>query len=248
MPEGSELFTTVKLQRASHGCHFRAYTLRGAAKLIDPFLSVDHAWMSAPTFPLHPHAGFSAVSYLFLDSETGIRNLDSLGSSNLIQPGGLHWAMAGSGIVHEEVPAQNGKTVHSLQLFIDLASELQNIDPFALSLEAQDVPVVFLPGIKIRVPLGSYQDTHSPISPPTAVTMLDLSLEDSAELLLPVLTGQSAFILPIFGAVTVDGQRFDREELCIPVFTCHDSPREITLKAQQGAAKAVFFCGRPLHF
>ncbi|XHO07094.1 hypothetical protein ACEQUB_p00340 (plasmid) [Ralstonia syzygii] len=55
------------LQRANHGSHFRAYGLRGVAALIDPFLGIDHAWMSAPTFAPHPHAGFSAVSYLFLD-------------------------------------------------------------------------------------------------------------------------------------------------------------------------------------
>ncbi|CAH0444593.1 hypothetical protein LMG10661_01018 [Ralstonia syzygii subsp. syzygii] len=55
------------LQRANHGSHFRAYGLRGVAALIDPCLGIDHAWMSAPTFAPHPHAGFSAVSYLFLD-------------------------------------------------------------------------------------------------------------------------------------------------------------------------------------
>lgn len=74
------------IQRANHGGHFRAYGLRGVAELIDPFLGVDHYWMSAPTFPAHPHAGISAVSYLFLDSETGMVNRDSIGTHNLIQP------------------------------------------------------------------------------------------------------------------------------------------------------------------
>ena len=67
------------------------------AEPIDPFLGVDHAWISTPTFQPHPHAGFSAVSYLFLDSETGIDNRDSLGNRNHIQPGGLHWTAAGAG-------------------------------------------------------------------------------------------------------------------------------------------------------
>ena len=132
------------LQRANHGSHFRAYGLRGVAALIDPFLGVDHAWMSAPTFPPHSHAGFSAVSYLFLDSETGVDNRDSLGTRNLIRPGGLHWATAGSGIVHEEVPAEAGKTVHSLQIFVNLAASQKDIAPFALPLEPEDVPVVQL--------------------------------------------------------------------------------------------------------
>ena len=93
--------TILPLQRANHGSHFRAYGLHGSEMgLIDPFLGVDHAWISGPTFPPHPHAGFSAVSYLFLDSETGIANHDSIGNHNLIRPGGLHWTTAGRGVVH----------------------------------------------------------------------------------------------------------------------------------------------------
>ncbi len=34
------------VRRANHGSHFRAYGLRGMAKLIDPLAGVDHAWMS----------------------------------------------------------------------------------------------------------------------------------------------------------------------------------------------------------
>ena len=144
----------ARLQRMNHGSQFRAFSLRGDmyAKPIDPFLGVDHAWISGPTFPPHPHAGFSAVSYLFLDSETGIDNEDSLGNRNLIQPGGLHWTAAGDGVVHEEVPAVTGKTVHMLQMFINLPANKQAEAPFVFSVETQDVPVVHLAGAKIRVP------------------------------------------------------------------------------------------------
>ena len=63
---------TLSVQRMRHGDGFNAYMLRNAQGVLDPFLGVDHAWMSAPTFPPHSHSGFSAVSYLFLDSETSI--------------------------------------------------------------------------------------------------------------------------------------------------------------------------------
>lgn len=133
------------LTRTNRGSHFHAFGLRSTDTIqIDPFLGVDHAWISAPTFPPHPHAGFSAVSYLFLDSETGIVNRDSLGHQNLIQPGGLHWTKAARGIVHEEVPAETGKTTHMLQIFVNLAAAKQQDAPEALSLSPQDVPVVQL--------------------------------------------------------------------------------------------------------
>jgi redox-sensitive bicupin YhaK (pirin superfamily) len=234
------------LHRANHGSHFRAYGLRGT--LIDPFLGVDHAWMSAPTFPPHPHAGFSAVSYLFLDSETGINNRDNIGTRNLIRPGGLHWTTAGRGVVHEEVPAETGKTVHSLQIFVDLPADLKNVEPFPLILEPQDVPVVHLPGVKVRVPVGSLAQARSPLAPPTDVTMLDISLEEGAELTVPILSGHCAFVMPIFGTVVVDGQSFDLNDLKLPVFPAHDSPHPISIRAPHGSAKVMLFSGRPLHF
>lgn len=241
--------TTViaPLQRANHGSHFRAYALRGSAALIDPFIGIDHAWMSAPTFPPHPHAGFSAVSYIFLGSETGIDNSDSLGTRNLIRPGGLHWATAGSGIVHEEVPAESGKTVHSLQIFVNLARDRKDIAPFTLTMEPEDVPVVQLPRVKVRVPIGSFNDASSPLVPPTEVTMLDISLEEGAELAIPITPGHCAFVMPIYGMAMVDGQSFELGDLRLPVFLAQNAPHTIDLHVPSGNAKVMLFAGPPLH-
>lgn len=241
--------TVARLQRMNHGSQFRAFSLRGnqLAKPIDPFLAVDHAWISGPTFPPHPHAGFSAVSYLFLDSETGIDNRDALGNRNLIQPGGLHWTAAGKGVVHEEVPAEPGKTVHMLQIFINLAQQRQADAPFALSLEAQDVPVVRLPGVKVRVPLGSFAQVSSPLSVPTEVTVLDISLEDGAEVSVPIPEGHVAFVMPIDGEVWVDGLPFNLIEPTLPVSLPQRVDRIVTLRANKGNAKAVLFSGAPLN-
>lgn len=238
----------VQLHRMNIGSGFRASSLRGGemAEPIDPFLGVDHAWMSEATFATHPHAGFSAVSYLFLDSETGINNRDSLGTRNLIQPGGLHWTAAGRGVVHDEVPAVTGQTVHMLQIFVNLAVEKQGAEPFALSLEPHDVPVVHLPGAKIRVPLGSFGEAHSPLRPPTEVRLLDISLDDEASLLVSVPEGHSAFIMPILGSLEIDDQAFDANEPRLPVFPAQARSREISLRAKNGNAKVVVFSGMPL--
>ncbi|UCV17855.1 pirin family protein [Ferribacterium limneticum] len=239
--------TVTRLHRANHCNHFRAYRLRGIDPAqVDPFLAVDHAWISAPTFPPHPHAGFSAVSYLFLDSETGISNRDSLGNSNLILPGGLHWTVAGRGVVHEEVPAAVGKTVHMLQIFINLPRDLQSAEPFTMSLSPQDITVVQLPGIRIRVPLGGFGESRSPLLPPTEVSLLDISLDDGAELSVPVAAGQSAFVMPIFGTLMIDGQRFDCNELRLPILPAQAEARTVKLLATQGNAKAALFAGTPL--
>lgn len=236
------------LHRMDKGAVFRAYALRGdeTAWPIDPFLGVDHAWISGPTFPPHPHAGFSAVSYLFRDSETSIANSDSFGDRSPILPGGLHWTAAGRGIVHEEVPAEYGKTVHMLQIFVNLPAERQTAAPFALRLAPQDVPVVQMPGIKICVPLGSFQEARSPLEPPTEVNLLDIEIEEGAELLLPVAAGHSAFLMPISGAVSIHGEAFRGGDSRVPAFPAQPEAQTISLKSSQGRAKVVLFSGKPL--
>lgn len=238
-----------KLRPMNFGHHFRAYSLRGegaSGEPIDPILGVDHAWISAPQFPAHPHAGFSAVSYLFLDSETGIDNSDSLGGHSVIQPGGLHWTAAGRGVVHEEFPVESGKTVHMLQIFVNLCTERQSAAPFALTLAPEDVPVVYAPGVKIRVPIGSYGDVRSPLRPPTDISLLDMSFDDTAELSIPIPAGQAAFVMPIFGLLAVNGSNFELDKFTLPSFPAQSTPHTLSLTAPQGKAKAVVFIGTPL--
>lgn len=239
----------ASLKSMRHGSHFRAFSLHGGQPdvSIDPFLAVDHAWISGPTFAPHPHAGFSAVSYLFADSQTAIDNRDSLGNRNLIRPGGLHWTAAGKGIVHEEVPNESGKTVHMLQIFINLPLAFQEAAPFALSLAPEDVPVLRLPGAEIRVPLGAFLDTRSPLDLPTDVSLLDISIKPRHEVRIPVASGESAFVMPIDGDIWIDDQRFTIDNAQVPVSLAIGEAHSITLRATDTPAHAVVFRGVPLH-
>ncbi|PXW92285.1 hypothetical protein C7444_1265 [Sphaerotilus hippei] len=235
----------ARLRRMNLGSQFHAFGLH-AAELTDPILGIDHAWMSGPTFPPHPHAGFSAVSYLFLDSQTWINNRDSLGGRQKILPGGLHWTAAGRGVVHEENPAEPGRTVHMLQIFVNLPQARQGDAPFALALAPQDVPVASLPGARVRIPLGEFAGQRSPLQPPTEVRLLDISLDEGASLSVPVPAGHTAFVLPIFGRVVVDGEALDSDGAPVPVAPASPEARVIALQATQGAAKVALFSGAPL--
>jgi redox-sensitive bicupin YhaK (pirin superfamily) len=186
------------------------------------------------------------VTYLFLDSETGIANRDSQGNSTLIEPGGLHWTAAGRGVVHEENPAVQGNTTHLLQIFVNLPQDRQNAAPFALSLAPQDVPVVQRPGVRVRIPLGRFGGVRSPLTPPTEVTLLDISLEAGAELQLPLASGQRAFFMPILGRAELDGQGFGLDDLAAPILPIATEATTHRLAANAGAAKVAVFIGEPL--
>lgn len=237
----------ARMQRANRGSQFRAYRLHGSDPAqLDPFMGIDHAWMSAPTSPPHPHAGFSAVTYLFLDSETGIANRDSQGNRTLIEPGGLHWTAAGCGVIHEENPAVLGSTTHLLQIFVNLPRDRQNAAPFALTLAPEDVPVVQGPGVRVRVPLGSFDGAHSPLAPPTEVTLLDITLEAGAELELAVPAGQRAFFMPINGRAELDGEGFALDDLGAPILPIAAEATTHKLVATAGGVKVAVFIGEPL--
>jgi redox-sensitive bicupin YhaK (pirin superfamily) len=240
----------MPLAQMNHGAHFRASTLRDQNRTgaLDPVLGIDHAWMAAPTFPAHQHMGMSAVSYVFADAGTGLDNRDSIGTINLIRPGGLHWTAAGRGIVHEEVPAEAGKASRLLQIFVNLPAAKQSAAPFALSLEPEDVPIVELPGVYIRVPLGEFKKAKSPLAPPTELNMFDVTLDAFAKVEIPVPAGQNAFAVPAKGITLVNGAEYDAAGSEIPAFAASDEIGSIALEAGETPSQIVIFAGVPIRF
>jgi hypothetical protein len=71
-------------------------------------------------------------------------------------------------------------------------------------------------------------------------------MEQDVALTVPIPAGHTAFVMPIFGELVVNGQRFEREQFALPAFVAQDEPHELTLTAIQGDAKAVLFIGPPL--
>lgn len=67
--------------------HFSEGMFAGA---MDPLLMVDHFVMTAPTFEPHLHAGISAVTAMFEDSEGAFLNRDTLGHTIALKGGDLY--------------------------------------------------------------------------------------------------------------------------------------------------------------
>lgn len=191
-----------------HGSGFRALGVRGSDAQMDPFLMVDHFWMSEPTFGPHPHAGFSAVTYMFDDAQTAFQNHDSRGDASVIHPGDLHWTIAGAGVVHDEVPVERGKTAHGLQIFVNLAAKDKHIPPGAMHVASADMPrITQSGGAQVKLVFGTYADDaasiSAPITPPTDAALLDVTLQADQAFRYPVPDGVNAFVLVTQGTVQV---------------------------------------------
>ncbi|BDU21478.1 pirin-like C-terminal cupin domain-containing protein [Dyella sp. GSA-30] len=174
--------------------------------LLDPVVMVDHFHMTSPTFAPHPHAGISAVTYMFEDSTGPHVNYDSLGNHGPIRPGDLHWFVAGRGAVHTEQPEGKGDHVHALQIFVNLPARLKFCEPYAVRLDAADVPAYEAPGTRVRVVAGQWQGFSSPVTLPTPFLLLDGFLEHRAKISHTVPEDWHATILVVQGTLHVIDQ------------------------------------------
>jgi redox-sensitive bicupin YhaK (pirin superfamily) len=235
----------LTLQPFAHGIQFHGFGLRNPAlqTLIDPFLSVDHFFMSQPTFPPHPHAGFSAVTYLFDDSETGFINRDSLGNVLEIKPGSLHWTGAASGVMHEEVPQVHGKTVHGLQIFVNLPAARKHDAPSVEHVAQADMPKWQIGNAAARLVFGSYSEYVSPLVPLSDATLVDLAFNATGNCDLDIPAGRQAFILIVAGDATC-GDQFLTQQSGVTLGS-DLAAQSISVKGQVGT-RLAFFLGSPI--
>ncbi len=156
------------------GDGFRARSFRAAeaGEAMDPLVMVDHYVMTEPTFGTHPHAGMSAVSLLFEDSEGLFHNRDSLGNDFDLQPGDLYWLSAGRGALHNESPRPAAR-IHGLQVFVNVP-QVQRFDPpVSLLVRSTEMPVITNTDSRVKVVLGESNGVCGVVSPSISMTILD---------------------------------------------------------------------------
>ena len=206
-----DIKSIAQLTHMRRGEGFLDYNLREQLNVsLDPFLNLDDFHMSLPTFRAHPHAGFSAVTYMFEDSAGTFLNRDSLGDSlgdsSRIAPGDLHWTQAASGMLHEEVPEIHGADCHGLQMFITLSEQNELKPPRTFHLSSADVPEVPpADGVRIRVLCGEFQGVVSPLNELlTPITLLDIHLEPNTAVTHELPQDYFALAIVIQGEVSIN--------------------------------------------
>jgi redox-sensitive bicupin YhaK (pirin superfamily) len=194
-------------QPVGTGCtiaQFRHDAFGGAA--MSPFVMVDHFHMWQPTFDVHPHAGFSAVTLVFEDTKGSMLSRDSIGNNATFGAGDLHWTMAGRGILHTQLPAESAH-VHALQIFVNLPASLKHLPPDSFHVGCDKMPVVeTVEGARVRVVAGDFQGRTSPTRAPRPILMLDARLEKpNASIDVPLPGEWNAWVHVVQGGVVVDG-------------------------------------------
>lgn len=143
--------------------------------LMDPIIGFDHFKLTKDVFGAHPHAGMSAISYLFEDSAP-YHNMDSMGSDIVIAPGDLLWTWAGRGVVHTEFPVPEGAEVHGLQLFVNIKAARKQQPPSSTAIPHHFIPEINADGLRVRVVSGTSGKVSNPVETPEEFTFLHIFL------------------------------------------------------------------------
>ena len=173
-----------------------------------PVAVLDDFLVRGQPFAPHPHAGFSAVTYVLEDSPTGLRSRDSLGHDVVVGPGGIVWTQAGRGMMHEELPAEPDRALHGVQIFVNLSATNKLAAPQLLQL-ANDAVEEWRndAGDRVRIVVGSYSGIVSPLVPAEPFDLLDVHLQ--REITYSLREGHNAVVYVLAGAVAVgaDGRQ-----------------------------------------
>lgn len=185
------------------GFSARSFRARDLGPAMDPLVLVDHYVMTEPTFGTHPHAGLSAVSLIFEDSEGRFHNRDSLGNDFDLLPGDLYWLKAGRGAVHNEEP-RSGSRIHGLQVFVNVPQDLRYEEPSSLLVRRQDMPLLSDHEYSVHIAMGESNGVVGATSPALPMTILDGRLTSGGNFEHELSDNQSAWIHAIDGELCVD--------------------------------------------
>lgn len=213
---------------------------------MDPLLMVDHFVMRAPTFDPHLHAGISAVTAMFEDSEGAFLNRDTLGHDIALKGGDLYWLTAAGAAVHEEKP-EEGARIHALQIFVNLPARLKKELPRSLHVEAKDVPVLTGEKFRVRVVLGRSGEVVGAEGTPEEMTMLDGFVQTDGCFSHVLPNGRQAWIYTVAGALTLNVGNSHRALSAGTATTVAAGPEtEIVIESSDGA-HFVLLAAKPIH-
>lgn len=176
---------------------------------LDPFLMLDafaneHADDYIGGFPDHPHRGFETVTYMIAGR---MRHRDSSGNEGLLQNGGMQWMTAGRGVIHSEMPEQEGGLMEGFQLWLNLPAKDKMIPAWYRDFPTEAIPqFTTSEGVTVRVLAG---ESHGVVGAmqrdATAPLYLDLHLPAGSRFEQPLPAGHNAFVYVYRGEAKVGG-------------------------------------------
>ena len=217
----------------------------------DPFLLLDEMGPvelrpgEAKGAPDHPHRGFETVTYV-LDGE--MEHEDSAGHRGALGPGDVQWMTAGAGIVHSEMPSariqEKGGRVHGFQVWVNLPAKLKMTQPRYQEIPASRIPEGRTPDGKARVKVvaGEALGARAVIDTHTPIIYQDWSVDEGADVTVPVRADHQALAYVFQGSVQVGERRVAEGQMALL-----GEGDAVQLRGNAGGGRLLLLAGVPVN-
>jgi len=221
----------------------------------DPFLLIDE--MGPVTYgpgeaigaPDHPHRGFETVTYVL---EGEMEHEDSAGHRGVLGPGDVQWMTAGAGIIHSEMPTkrvrEHGGRAHGFQIWVNLPARLKMTQPRYQELSAARIPAATSADGRacVRLVAGEALGVKAAVETLTPIVYQDWSLDDGADVTLPLAPNQRALVYAFEGEVQIGdddgGKKIRSGQLAVL-----GDGESVRLRGVPGGGRLLLLAGVPLH-
>ncbi len=160
---------------ATRGPITRLMSPHDFGEILKPFVfldAFDNHGKAGRGFALHPHSGIATITYLIEGSSP---HENSTGAdAGVLEAGGIEYMRAGGGVWHGggSSPANPPRT-RGYQLWLSLPPETELAASVSKSLTPDEVPAAG----PARVLLGTYAGATSPVTPPSPLNYLAVTLK-----------------------------------------------------------------------
>lgn len=214
---------------------------------LDPFLMLDAFGSENPDdyiagFPDHPHRGFETVTYMLAGR---MRHRDSAGHEGLLQTGGVQWMMAGSGVVHSEIPEQEEGVMEGFQLWLNLPARSKMTPAWYRDIPGQQIPEYHTAdGVTVRVIAGDSNGVSGAMQRDgTEPLYLDIHLPAGASFPARIPATHNAFVFVYRGEARIAGKPVGESRMGI--LSNAEDADGVKIEAD-GAAKLILIAGKPI--
>jgi quercetin 2,3-dioxygenase len=158
----------------------------------------------------------------------------------------VQWMTAGAGIIHSEMPSRRirneGGRVHGFQIWVNLPARLKMTRPRYQEVPAERIPQAAAADGKarVRVVAGEALGARAVIDTQTPIVYQDWSLEEGADVTVPIPASHNALAYVFEGSARVGEDQVGEGQLAVL-----DSGDAVRLRGGKG--RLLLLAGEPLH-
>jgi redox-sensitive bicupin YhaK (pirin superfamily) len=208
---------------------------------------------TVPGFPYHPHRGFETIT---MANRGFCDHSDSLGAAGRFGLGDVQWMTAGRGVQHSEMfpllHSDRENTLELFQIWLNLPAEKKFAQPHFRMLWHEDIPLVEVNGVQVKVVCGPFKEISPPspapdswaANPANEVAIWTIRMEANSSINLPAASsGVNRSLYFYEGAAAIVAGESLNKGLGLQL----DPTSEIAIENKEGISSFLLLQGKPIN-